>query len=139
MKIEELLALLTIAAAVLQIVLFFKLWAMTNDVRGIRDSNVISKKSNFNFEIRKLLASGNKDEAVEMLLNRFYNRIAELNYSGLNKSDSQYKRVINNIDEEFTKEKNALEKNLSQIGATLPDRIMQMKSGNEFYELFKAE
>ena len=139
MQIEELLALLTVAAAALQIILFFKLWAMTNDVKAIRESNVIANKENFNFEIRKLIASGNKEKAVELILNRFYKRIAELNYSGLNPSVSQYEQIKSNIDNDFANHKKKLEAQLSQIGVEMPERIKQMKSGNEFYELFKAE
>ena len=72
MQIEELLALLTLAAAFLQIILFFKLWIMTNDVKKLRENCEHSNKSNFNFEIRKSLASGDKEKAKELLLNEIY-------------------------------------------------------------------
>lgn len=93
MQIEELLALLTLAAAFLQIILFFKLWIMTNDVKKLRENCEHSNKSNFNFEIRKSLASGDKEKAKELLLNRFYDSISELNYSGLDKSESNWFQI----------------------------------------------
>lgn len=136
MQIEELLALLTLAAAFLQIILFFKLWIMTNDVKKLREICGYSNKSNFNFEIRKLLASGSKEKAKEMLLNRFYDSISELNYSGLDKSENNYEQITKNIDADFLKLKERLANDLSKIGEQLPENIKQMKSGNDFYELF---
>lgn len=137
MQIEELLALLTVAAAVLQIILFFKVWAMTNDVKKLREKFAVSNESNFCFEIRKLLALGNKEKAKELLLNRFYESISELNYSGLDKTESNYAQITKNIDADFLKSKENLANDLSKIGVQLPENIKQMKSGNEFYELFK--
>lgn len=137
MQTEELIALITIAAAILQIVLFFKVWAMTNDVRKLREKYAVPNASNFCFEIRKLLVSGNKEKAKELLLNRFYVDINELNYSGLDKSESNWPQVQKNIDADFLKLKEQLANDFSKIGEQLPENIKQMKSGNEFYELFK--
>lgn len=133
MQIEELLALLTLAAAFLQIILFFKLWIMTNDVKKLRENCEHSNKSNFNC---KSLASGDKEKAKELLLNRFYDSISELNYSGLDKSESNWFQIQKNIDADFLKLKERLANDLSKIGEQLPENIKQMKSGNEFYELF---
>ena len=109
---------------------------MTNDVKKLRENCGYSNKSNFNFEIRKLLASGSKGKAKEMLLNRFYDSISELNYSGLDKSENNYDQITKNIDADFLKLKERLTNDLSKIGEQLPENIKQMKSGNEFYELF---
>ncbi len=136
MQIEELLALLTLAAAFLQIILFFKLWIMTNDVKKLRENCEHSNRYNSNFEIRKLLASGDKEKAKELLLNSFYENISELNYSGLDKSENNWFQIQKNIDADFLKLKERLTNDLSKIGEQLPENIKQMKSGNEFYELF---
>ena len=95
-----------------------------------------AKIANFNFEIRKSLASGDKEKAKELLLNRFYDSISELNYSGLDKSESNWFQIQKNIDADFLKLKERLANDLSKIGEQLPENIKQMKSGNEFYELF---
>lgn len=137
MDISDVIMLITIAAAILQIILFFKVWEMTNDVRKLREKYASSKGASFNFEIRKLLASGKKEQAKELLLNRFYNSIESLNYAGLEKSESRYEQIVKNIDDDFMKLKSELEKNLSAIGMEMPDNLKRMKSGNEFYELFK--
>ena len=109
---------------------------MTNDVKKLRENCEHSNKSNFNFEIRKSLASGDKEKAKELLLNRFYDSISELNYSGLDKSESNWFQIQKNIDADFLKLKERLANDLSKIGEQLPENIKQMKSGNEFYELF---
>lgn len=120
MQIEELLALLTLAAAFLQIILFFKLWIMTNDVKKLRENCEHSNKSNFNFEIRKSLASGDKEKAKELLLNRFYDSISELNYSGLDKSESNWFQIQKHR-RGFLKLKERLANDLSKIGEQLPE------------------
>lgn len=59
------LSIILIVFAVLQIILFFKVWAMTNDVKEM------AKKMECKFEpvdyIRKALIKGDKDKAVELL------------------------------------------------------------------------
>lgn len=136
MQIEELLALLTIAAAVLQIILFFKVWVMTNDVKKLREKFAVPNDSNFCFEIRKLLASGNKEKAKELLLNRFYESISELNYSGLDTANVNYSQIVKNTDNDFNNLKTKLEKDFAKAGLHLPENIITMKSGQQFYNLF---
>lgn len=136
MTLAGILALVTLVAAVLQIILFFKVWAMTNDVKKLRENCGYSNESNFNLEIRKLLASGSKEKAKEMLLNRFYDNIAELNYSGLDQSGNNYDQITKNIDADFLKLKEGLTNDLSKIGEQLPENIKQMKSGQDFFDLF---
>ena len=136
METTEIIALITIAAAVLQIILFFKVWAMTNDVRTLREKYAAPNGSNFNSEIRKLLCSGNKEKAKELLLNRFYDNISNLNYSDIDK-DGNVDQIKKNIDADFMKLKTELENNFAKIGCDLPERIKLMKSGNEFYELYQ--
>lgn len=82
------------------------------------------------------LLRGDKEKAKELLLNRFYDSISELNYSGLDKSESNWFQIQKNIDADFLKLKERLANDLSKIGEQLPENIKQMKSGNEFYELF---
>lgn len=137
METMELLTVIIIAASVLQIILFFKVWMMTDDVKKLREKFTSPGGSNFNFEIRKLLMSGENENAKELLINRFYVNIAGLNYSGIDSSDFNYEQIKKNTDADFTKIKEALEKDLKQIGYELPENIRQMKSGNEFYCLFR--
>ena len=136
METEELIILVSVVAGVLQIVLFFKLWVMTNDVKKLRETLTSERAVNFKFEVRKLLCSGNKEKAKELLLNRFYKELSVLNYAGLDKGASNYAQVQNNIDSDFNKLKAEFEKQCTKIGVEVPEDIKNMKSGNEFYELF---
>jgi len=127
------MTVITIAAAALQIILFFKVWAMTNDVRLLREKHAASATSaEFYFEMRKLLALGEKEKAKEKLLNWFFKTIKNLNYENV---ESEEKRK--SVDADFMEVKKILEDDFKQIGEELPDNIKKMKSGNEFYELYK--
>jgi biopolymer transport protein ExbB/TolQ len=129
------ITLVILAALILQIVLFCKIWAMTNDVREIRN-NFVLLGSDFDFEIRKLLALGNKEKAKELILNDFFDIIKNLNYSGLDRNDEDDKEAIQSIDRRFEEVKKELEFSLKKIGVELPENIKILKSGNDFYNLF---
>lgn len=81
MTLAGILALVTLVAAVLQIILFFKVWAMTNDVKQLRAKYAAPNGNSFKAEIRRLLCSGDKEKAKELLINRFYDTIGKLDYS----------------------------------------------------------
>ena len=130
---EDFILGITIAAAVLQIILFFKVWAMTNDVRSLREKH--APTSEFYFEMRKLLALGEKEKAKEKLLNWFFKAIKNLNYKNIGHEGLEEKRK--SVDVGFMQIKKELEKDFKQIGEELPDNIKNMRSGNEFYELYK--
>jgi biopolymer transport protein ExbB/TolQ len=131
------IAVIIIAASVLQIILFFKIWVMTNDVRALREKYV--KHSSSNFEIRKLILLGDKKQATDILLNQFIEKIKNLNYDGLNEKDEYYEKIKQNIDKHFDEVKKELENNLLKIGEKLPDGIKNLKSGEDFKNLFNIE
>ncbi len=71
----EFVAIISFIAGVLQIILFFKVWGMTNDIRELkedhfRDMNIdqIPQKANF---ARINLILGNKDKVKTMFLKNF--------------------------------------------------------------------
>lgn len=61
-------ALVSVAAAVLQIVLFFKVWRMTDDVLAIKKNLVSSGDDSINVShLQRLIVLGKKEEAIEYL------------------------------------------------------------------------
>jgi hypothetical protein len=129
------ISVIIIAASVLQIILFFKIWAMTNDVRALRENSV--GHSNFVFEIRKLILLGEKKKAADILLNQFIRKIKDLNYDDLNANDGEYyKEDLNRKDKDFDKAKKELEHVFLKIGEELPEGIKNLKSGEDFKNLF---
>ncbi len=92
---ETLIAILIIVFAVLQLVLFFKLWIATDDIRKIREM-VAGKPNPMSPDLLKdvdeELFLGNKGKAVEILKRAQY----ELEYS-LKKTDNAYKSADMNV------------------------------------------
>jgi hypothetical protein len=128
-----LITLITLAASILQIILFFKLWAMTDDVRKLRNNYVFPH--DFRLEIRKLILSGKKEKAREILINRFIEKIKNLNYEGLD--DNRYfDEVKKNIDNDFLRVKEELGLDLQKIGEDMPEGIKRLNSGEDFNNLF---
>lgn len=61
--------------AVLQIILFFKLWGMTNDVKEIKETVEINSLFNSMWEVRRALFKGDKRKAKELLDDAFISEI----------------------------------------------------------------
>lgn len=140
------MGLILIAWGILEIILFFKLWGMTNDVKSI-------KKGLFNEEcpenvagiidyLRKNLILGNKEIVRKALLQNFISNVIK----GYNSSPSgtyvqgqwvvskeiNYKKSISNYVDN-------LQKQFDKIGEELPLYIKNMKTYGDFFNLFVEE
>lgn len=125
-------SLLIIASAILQIILFFKVWGMTNNVKEIRDKYLVS--DNLNFQIGRYILEGNSDKAREIILFRFYEEVKNLNYSDIGKPfcyDTEEE-----LDNIFKSKKAILKKQLKDLGLEMPSNIDQMESGKYLCFLF---
>lgn len=71
------IAILFITFGVLQIILFFKLWAMTNNIRAIKGKYCEENTSGL---IRKLLILGEKEKVKEILIDDFFKSISSGDY-----------------------------------------------------------
>ena len=85
----EFVAIISFIAGVLQIILFFKVWGMTNDIRELKEDhfneiNMADPYQKVNFA-RINLILGNKEKVKYMLLNDFITNVDQ-NYT--NKEDS---------------------------------------------------
>jgi hypothetical protein len=107
---------ITIALAVLNIILFFKIWGMANDIREFR-KRLLGKS--YEDQVRKLILTGNKDDARVLIIDKFFERI-----SG----------GIFGID--YSKQ--FLEQELSQLGENLPEWAENLKSLDNFKDTFKT-
>ena len=110
-----LLTVLFIIFGILQIILFFKLWVMTNDISKLRDH--FFPVSDFSYNMRKLLLLGDKEKARELIINKFFDRLVNGDYT--------FDEAKNNIKDEFDK-----------IGEKLPEQIENLNSKDDFYSLF---
>lgn len=119
-------SVIIIIFGILQIILFFKLWGMTNNVGQINEK-VKGELSNLDlrWEIRKAILKGEKKKAEDLLLDRFFYdlRIALSTYNG-------------DRDEDIAKLKGDYEKYYEQINSKLPESIQRLNSTEDFQKVF---
>jgi hypothetical protein len=111
-----LLSIITIAAGVLQIILFFKIWGMTNDVRKMQTKFF---KSPNGFYVKKAILLGDKEQARDLLIEGFFNYIHEKIAKG------EY------YDKMFPQRRNQLADALAQLGFDMPEAIKSLNSIND--------
>jgi len=128
---EGIIVLVYVVVAGFSIALFVKTWIMTDDVRKIRDTLISPINDNFLFEISKMILFGNKERAKELLIEDFLKKIKTLNYA-----DQLAEHHRKSIDKKFDKAKKALENDFIKVGIELPEEIKNLKSGNDFFDLF---
>jgi hypothetical protein len=110
-------SILFIVFGILQIILFFKLWGMTDDVRKLRNDCLRSGYGfDFENEVRKLILLGDKEKAKELILNKFIEKLINGN--------------------SFQDLKEQLGRDLEKIGEEMPDGIKKLESLGDFSEMF---
>ena len=109
------LGLIMLVFGILQIILFFKLWKMTNDVHAIKENKPVDKNTPEDtfWELRKYILLNNVEKAEEIVLAIFLNNvrkdIAANGITGCNvekwKAECQayYKAIGKNIPESILK------------------------------------
>ena len=136
---------------VLQIILFFKVWGMTNDIKAL-------KKDHFNegtFEtntslaryLRKNLVLGNMDNVKRILLQDFIDNVesayGELRAYGYVTDDEGNEKYVSlkeqNLKESIRPYVENLQKQFDKIGEELPVYIQRMETFGDYYSLFTKE
>ena len=133
------IAIVTIAAAVLQIILFFKIWGMTNDVDKLKKKFVDHSHGNDpTKQCRKLLLLGRKEEVREIMISLFFDELEQ----ECDKMRYSQTTVMSPYLEELRKQSIApyvsrLESNLKSIGETLPKSINNIATFGDYMDLVK--
>jgi hypothetical protein len=124
----EFIAIVSLIAGILQIILFFKIWGMTNDIRELKkdhfcetDIETYYQKATF---ARKNLVLGRKEQVKSMLLKNFIHNI-EQNYINNEQSLRPY---VDNLKAQFEK-----------IGEEVPEYIDKMETFGDYYQLFSKD
>lgn len=87
-----------IAFGVLQIILFFKVWGMTNDVREIKNNTINSLLD----EAHKQIIIGNKDKAFEIYQRLYVEELIKLSEIRLN-FEKNYPKLVEKYKYELSK------------------------------------
>lgn len=96
----EIVSIIVIVFGVLQIILFFKIWGMTNDVKELAGKT--NGKKNIITNARKALLVGDKDKAAEILTEGLLSDLTDYangKYNGYNGT----KDILNKYKERFEK------------------------------------
>lgn len=93
------ISIITIIVAVLQIVLFFKIWVMTNDVKKIKKKMDADIEIDRIDKIRIALLKGDKQKAIELLTDKLATEL-------IKKSSEEFitPEGIKDIKEKYAKE-----------------------------------
>lgn len=94
-------SIVIIVFGILQIILFFKLWGMTNDVKKIKSSLPISLEGISPAKIE--FAIGNKEKAKEMVKREFISDVHKIYREVLAYEYSQYQQERNHYDKGYKK------------------------------------
>ena len=119
----EIVSIVVLVFGVLQIILFFKMWGMTNNVSKIKDSLLSSvnadDNSNWKREFCVLVASGNKEEAKKMLLRDMINTLSFRNVV-VSENESYREKELNSLNEKYSVYLKAVGLSLSDIDFDSP-------------------
>ncbi|MBE6260709.1 MAG: hypothetical protein E7107_07780 [Prevotella sp.] len=121
----EFVAIITLVAGVLQIILFFKVWGMTNDIRELKKDYFSETHLETYYHkaifARKNLILGKKESVKAMFLKNFLNNL-EQNYT---KGEDSIQPYVDNLKKQFSK-----------LGEELPDYISNLKTFEDYHKLF---
>ena len=105
-------AIIIVIFGILQIILFFKVWIMTDDVKRIKKNLIDGTDASFETAKKELLI-GNTDKAIEIYNKCFINEIAAIYYEtkteNLNSSPAKdtyeikYKKTCQRYEKEIEK------------------------------------
>lgn len=115
------LMIILLVWGILEVILFFKLWGMTNNVKQMKNQIVRYNKRD---DFRRYRLLGKKEEAAEALIEVFFDSMITYIHSEEYDPDR-------NIEEEVSE----LENHLSQFGVKIPKEIKALKTARNFWNV----
>ena len=145
------MGIVMIVFGILEIILFFKIWGMTNDIKALKEDhfNEISfetKGQRANY-LRRNLILGNMETVKKTLLKNFIDNV-EHAYGQLpdtghvmdeNGNESWGSLVEKNLDESITPYVDKLIIQYTKLGEEVPVYITRMKTFRDYYKIFVKE
>lgn len=145
------MAIIMIAWGILEIILFFKIWGMTNDIREMKNDYFNEKKyetqGQMKESLRKNLVLGDIEKVKKTLLKEFIDDV-ESAFAKMKSSDyvkdengayqlTSYKEK--NLKESIRPYVEKLQKQFELLGEELPVYINRMETYKDYYSLFAEE
>ena len=141
------IGIVMIIGGILEVILFFKIWGMTNDIRALKKDycNNTSDISNDDFieDLRKNIILGNIEKVKKVLLTHFIKDVQDSFYNLPSYKRGENGGIIYLREENMKKSMHLyvdnLEKQFNKIGEELPAQIKKMETYNDFYNIFTEE
>lgn len=126
--------------AVLNIILFFKIWGMTNDIRELKidhfDTRMPEDIPQLRAYLRENYTLGDNEKVKRILIHEFLDNIN----SKCNSTRNSYLETSRpEMDTDITQYVDVLKKQFAKVNMEVPDYILNMKTYRDYYELFKNE
>ena len=144
-------AILLFVWGLLQIILFFKVWGMTDDIKTLKKDHfcetVFESKSQMARFLRKNLVLGNMENVKRTLLKNFIDNVehgyGQLKRYGSVKDEQGAEQWVSleekNLQESILPYVDNLRKQYEKIGEELPVYIQRMQTFNDYFKLFVKE
>ena len=144
-------AILIFVWGVLQIILFFKVWGMTDDIKALKKDHfgetVFESKSQMARFLRNNLVLGNMENVKRTLLKNFIDNVEhgyeQLERYGSVKDEKGAEQWVSleekNLQESILPYVDNLRKQYEKIGEELPVYIQRMQTFNDYFKLFVKE
>lgn len=142
---------LMIAWGILEIILFFKIWGMTNDIRALKKDYFHEKTDESYYlmakNLRKNLVLGNIEHVKKTLLTNFMDEIiksySKLPLQGYERDENGKDRLVSyeekNLRTPIAPYVENLRKQFEKIGEPLPPYINNMATYGDFLNIFTKE
>lgn len=131
---------IALIVAIFNIILFFKLWGMTNDIRELKidhfDTRMPEDTPQLRAYLRENYVLGENEKVKRILIHEFLDNIN----SKCNNIRTSYLETNNPVlDTDITQYVEILKKQFAKVNMEVPHAILNMKTFRDYYELFKDE
>lgn len=142
----DVIGLIMLIFGILNIILFFKIWGMTNDINALKKDHFkeqVLTADDMAKRIRKQIVLGNKEEVKRILLQNFVDDIEQYKVKSYN--TIYYKTNKKDVAEEMSLQLSIkayienLKRQYTIIGEELPYSIVRLETIGDFISLFKTE
>ena len=145
------IGIVMIVWGILEIILFFKVWGMTNDVSALKkdhfNETVFESKEQMARYLRRNLVLGNTENVKRTLLKNFIDNVehgyGELKTEGYEKDEKGDDHWVSfrekNLKESIRPYVEQLQKQYDKIGEEMPVYIQRMNTYADYYKLFVKE
>lgn len=145
------MSIVMIVWGILEIVLFFKVWGMTDNVKAMKKAHFNEMEFESKAEIvrflRENLVLGNMENVKKILLKNFIDNLkrsyAKLPVGGYEKDENGVSQYVSykekNLKVSIRPYIESLQKQYDKIGEQMPVYIQRMETFGDYYKLFMIE